>query len=199
MNHTLLPSLAGPPPSAPQCSAGLSPESANLELTCNWDGGYPDPTFLWTEEPGGVVVGNSKLQTLSPSQLSEGKKFKCVGSHILGPESGASCVVQICESRLLCPGVGVHLPSFFLKEPFDGSPGRESVLEYPEFLPLVLVLQGCCLQCLKMPSSLSQQTLAVSPCPPFQSLSPARRSGQIGCFCLSSLLCNRGYPPPQTR
>nr|XP_006249501.1 V-set and immunoglobulin domain-containing protein 10 isoform X3 [Rattus norvegicus] len=89
-----------PPPSAPQCSAGLSPESANLELTCNWDGGYPDPTFLWTEEPGGVVVGNSKLQTLSPSQLSEGKKFKCVGSHILGPESGASCVVQISSPLL---------------------------------------------------------------------------------------------------
>lgn len=89
-----------PPPSAPQCSAGLSPESANLELSCNWDGGYPDPTFLWTEEPGGVVVGNSKLQTLSPSQLSEGKKFKCVGSHILGPESGASCVVQISSPLL---------------------------------------------------------------------------------------------------
>lgn len=89
-----------PPPSAPQCSAGASSESATLELTCNWDGGYPDPTFLWTEEPGGTVVGNSKLQTLSPSQLSEGKKFQCVGSHILGPESGASCVVQISSPVL---------------------------------------------------------------------------------------------------
>lgn len=45
-------------------------------------------------------MGNSKLQTLSPSQLSEGKKFKCVGSHIVGPESGASCVVQISSPLL---------------------------------------------------------------------------------------------------
>lgn len=89
-----------PPPSAPQCSVEVSSESATLELTCNWDGGYPDPTFLWTEEPGGVVVGDSKLQTLSPSQLSEGKKFKCVGSHIVGPASEASCVVQISSPSL---------------------------------------------------------------------------------------------------
>ncbi|CAO2629350.1 V-set and immunoglobulin domain-containing protein 10 [Lemmus lemmus] len=88
------------PPSAPQCSVEVSSESATLELTCNWDGGYPDPTFLWTEEPGGVVMGNSKLQTLSPSQLSEGKKFKCVGSHIVGPASEASCVVQISSPSL---------------------------------------------------------------------------------------------------
>ncbi|XP_036027554.1 V-set and immunoglobulin domain-containing protein 10 [Onychomys torridus] len=84
-----------PPPSAPRCSVEVSSDAIILELSCNWDGGYPDPTFLWTEEPGGMVVGNSELQTLSPSQLSEGRKFKCVGSHIVGPESGASCVVQI--------------------------------------------------------------------------------------------------------
>lgn len=113
----------------------VSSESATLELTCNWDGGYPDPTFLWTEEPGGVVVGDSKLQTLSPSKLSEGKKFKCVGSHIVGPASEASCVVQICESGSLCPGVGVHLPAFLLKESFDGSPVRGSVLECPDPSP----------------------------------------------------------------
>ncbi|XP_051018112.1 V-set and immunoglobulin domain-containing protein 10 [Acomys russatus] len=89
-----------PPSSAPQCSVEVSSDSATLELTCSWDGGYPDPTFLWTEEPGGTIVGNSKLQTLSPSQLSEGKKFKCVGSHIVGPESGASCVVQISSPLL---------------------------------------------------------------------------------------------------
>ncbi|XP_052611125.1 V-set and immunoglobulin domain-containing protein 10 [Peromyscus californicus insignis] len=89
-----------PPPSAPQCSVGVSSDFIILELSCNWDGGYPDPTFLWTEEPGGKVVGNSKLQALSPSQLSEGKKFKCVGSHIVGPESGASCVVQISSPSL---------------------------------------------------------------------------------------------------
>ncbi|XP_007643298.2 V-set and immunoglobulin domain-containing protein 10 isoform X2 [Cricetulus griseus] len=89
-----------PPPLAPQCSVAVSSESATLELTCNWDGGYPDPTFLWTEEPGGTVVGNSKLKTLSPSQLSEGKKFRCVGSHIVGPELGASCVVQISSPLL---------------------------------------------------------------------------------------------------
>ncbi|XP_076778688.1 V-set and immunoglobulin domain-containing protein 10 isoform X1 [Arvicanthis niloticus] len=86
---------------APQCSVEVSSsESTTLELICNWDGGYPDPTFLWTEEPGGTIMGNSKLQTLSPSQLSKGKKFKCVGSHILGPESGASCVVQISSPLL---------------------------------------------------------------------------------------------------
>nr|XP_042124484.1 V-set and immunoglobulin domain-containing protein 10 [Peromyscus maniculatus bairdii] len=93
-------SFAGPPPSAPQCSVGVSSDSIVLELACNWDGGYPDPTFLWMEEPGGMVVGNSKLQALSPAQLSEGKKFKCVGSHIVGPESGGSCVVQISSPSL---------------------------------------------------------------------------------------------------
>ncbi|XP_021498484.1 V-set and immunoglobulin domain-containing protein 10 [Meriones unguiculatus] len=90
-----------PPSSAPQCSVEVSSsESATLELTCNWDGGYPDPTFLWTEEPGGMIMGHSRQQTLSPSQLSEGKKFKCVGSHIVGPELGASCVVQISSPLL---------------------------------------------------------------------------------------------------
>nr|XP_044631722.1 V-set and immunoglobulin domain-containing protein 10 isoform X3 [Equus asinus] len=86
-----------PPPSAPQCWAEMSPGLFKLQLTCRWDGGYPDPDFLWTEEPGSVVVGSSKLgvEMLNQSQLSDGKKFKCVGSHVVGPESGASCVVQI--------------------------------------------------------------------------------------------------------
>ncbi|XP_008845665.1 V-set and immunoglobulin domain-containing protein 10 isoform X1 [Nannospalax galili] len=91
-----------PPPSAPQCSAEVSSGSAALKLTCRWDGGYPDPNFLWTEEPGGMIVGNSELgtETLNQSQLSDGKKFKCVGSHIVGPEPGASCVVQILSPLL---------------------------------------------------------------------------------------------------
>ncbi|XP_058995468.1 V-set and immunoglobulin domain-containing protein 10 [Mustela lutreola] len=92
-----------PPPSALQCRAEMSQESLMLQLTCRWDGGYPDPDFLWTEEPGGVVVGTSKLgvEMLNQSQLSDGKKFKCVGSHIVGPELGASCVVQIRSPSLL--------------------------------------------------------------------------------------------------
>ncbi|XP_047554562.1 V-set and immunoglobulin domain-containing protein 10 isoform X2 [Lutra lutra] len=91
------------PPSAPQCQAEMSQESLMLQLTCRWDGGYPDPDFLWTEEPGGVVVGTSKLgvEMLNQSQLSDSKKFKCVGSHIVGPELGASCVVQIRSPSLL--------------------------------------------------------------------------------------------------
>ena len=74
----------------------------SLRLNCRWAGGYPEPDFLWTEEPGGVVVGTSKLgvEMLSQSQLSDGKKFKCVGSHIVGQELGASCVVEISESAL---------------------------------------------------------------------------------------------------
>ncbi|XP_054952212.1 V-set and immunoglobulin domain-containing protein 10 isoform X2 [Pan paniscus] len=86
-----------PPPSAPQCWAQMASGSFMLQLTCRWDGGYPDPDFLWIEEPGGVIVGKSKLgvEMLSESQLSDGKKFKCVTSHIVGPESGASCMVQI--------------------------------------------------------------------------------------------------------
>ncbi|XP_072658830.1 V-set and immunoglobulin domain-containing protein 10 isoform X4 [Canis lupus baileyi] len=95
--------MALPPPSAPQCWAEMSQGSLMLQLTCRWDGGYPDPDFLWTEEPGGVVVGMSKLgvKMLNQSQLSDGKKFKCVGSHIVGPELGASCVVQIRSPSLL--------------------------------------------------------------------------------------------------
>ncbi|KAI5277396.1 V-set and immunoglobulin domain-containing protein 10 isoform X1 [Manis pentadactyla] len=92
-----------PPPSAPQCWAEMSPGLLMLQLTCRWDGGYPDPDFLWTEEPGGVVMGTSKLgvEMLNQSQLLDGKKFRCVGSHIVGPESGASCVVQIGSPSLL--------------------------------------------------------------------------------------------------
>ncbi|XP_066116570.1 V-set and immunoglobulin domain-containing protein 10 [Saccopteryx bilineata] len=92
-----------PPSSDLKCWADMSPNSFMLQLTCRWDGGYPDPNFLWTEEPGGVVVGTSKLgvEMLNQSQLSDGKKFKCVGSHIVGPESGASCVVQIWSPSLL--------------------------------------------------------------------------------------------------
>uniref|UniRef100_Q8N0Z9-2 Isoform 2 of V-set and immunoglobulin domain-containing protein 10 n=2 Tax=Homo sapiens TaxID=9606 RepID=Q8N0Z9-2 len=92
-----------PPPSAPQCWAQMASGSFMLQLTCRWDGGYPDPDFLWIEEPGGVIVGKSKLgvEMLSESQLSDGKKFKCVTSHIVGPESGASCMVQIRGPSLL--------------------------------------------------------------------------------------------------
>ncbi|KAM5238692.1 V-set and immunoglobulin domain-containing protein 10 [Ctenodactylus gundi] len=91
------------PPSPPQCSAEMSPETSRLQLTCRWDGGYPDPNFLWTEEPGGVILGKSELgeEMLNQSQLLDGKEFKCVGSHIVGPESGASCVVQIRSPSLL--------------------------------------------------------------------------------------------------
>uniref|UniRef100_A0A8D2B9R9 V-set and immunoglobulin domain containing 10 n=1 Tax=Sciurus vulgaris TaxID=55149 RepID=A0A8D2B9R9_SCIVU len=86
-----------PPPSVPRCSAEIPSGSLALQLMCRWEGGYPHPTFLWTEEPGGAVVGKSELgvELLNLSQLSDGKTFKCVGSHIVGPESGASCVVQI--------------------------------------------------------------------------------------------------------
>nr|XP_020138710.1 V-set and immunoglobulin domain-containing protein 10 isoform X2 [Microcebus murinus] len=92
-----------PPPAAPQCWAEMSSGSFMLQLTCHWDGGYPDASFLWTEEPGGAIVGKSQLgvEMLNQSQLSDGKKFKCVGSHIVGPESGASCVVQIGGPSLL--------------------------------------------------------------------------------------------------
>ncbi|XP_077622148.1 V-set and immunoglobulin domain-containing protein 10 isoform X1 [Crocuta crocuta] len=91
-----------PPPAAPQCRAEMSQRQLTLQLTCRWDGGYPDPDFLWTEEPEGVAVGTSRLgvETLNQSQLSDGKKFKCVGSHIVGPELGASCVVQIRSPSL---------------------------------------------------------------------------------------------------
>ncbi|XP_054450037.1 V-set and immunoglobulin domain-containing protein 10 [Pteronotus mesoamericanus] len=92
-----------PPPSDLECWAEMSPGWLMLQLTCRWDGGYPDPQFLWTEEPGGAIVGTSKLgvEMLNRSQLSDGKKFKCVGSHIVGPESGASCVLQIRSPSLL--------------------------------------------------------------------------------------------------
>lgn len=81
-----------PPRSPLQCSAETAAQLSTLKLICHWDGGYPDPNFLWTEEPGGAIVGKSELDR---SQLSDGKKFTCVGSHIAGPELGASCVVQI--------------------------------------------------------------------------------------------------------
>ncbi|XP_037012074.2 V-set and immunoglobulin domain-containing protein 10 [Artibeus jamaicensis] len=92
-----------PPSSDLECWAETSPGLSMLQLTCRWDGGYPDPHFLWTEEPGGVVVGTSQLgvEMLNRSQLSDGKKFKCVGSHIVGPEAGASCVIQIRSPSLL--------------------------------------------------------------------------------------------------
>ncbi|XP_036908103.1 V-set and immunoglobulin domain-containing protein 10 isoform X2 [Sturnira hondurensis] len=92
-----------PPSSDLECWAEMSPGLSMLQLSCRWDGGYPDPHFLWTEEPGGVVVGTSELgvETLNRSQLSDGKKFKCVGSHIVGPEAGASCVIQIRSPSLL--------------------------------------------------------------------------------------------------
>ncbi|XP_058137415.1 V-set and immunoglobulin domain-containing protein 10 isoform X2 [Dasypus novemcinctus] len=92
-----------PPPSAPQCWAEAAPGLSMLQLTCRWDGGYPDPNLLWTEEPGGVIVGKSNLgiEMLNQSQLSDGKKFKCAGHHIVGPELGASCVVQIRTPTLL--------------------------------------------------------------------------------------------------
>lgn len=92
-----------PPSSALQCWAEVSPASFMLQLTCRWDGGYPDPNFLWTEESGGVILGTSNLgvETLNQSQLSDGKKFTCVGRHILGSESGVSCMVQIRSPSIL--------------------------------------------------------------------------------------------------
>lgn len=91
------------PPSVPQCWAESSPGLSVLQLTCRWDGGYPDPAFQWTEEPAGTAVGKSRLgvEVLNRSQLSDGKKFKCVGRHVLGSEPGTSCVVQIRSPTLL--------------------------------------------------------------------------------------------------
>nr|XP_044987904.1 V-set and immunoglobulin domain-containing protein 10 isoform X1 [Jaculus jaculus] len=95
--------VARSPPAAPRCSVEASSGPSTLQVACRWDGGYPDPDFLWTEEPGGLIMGNSKLgvQTLNQSQLMDGKTFKCVGSHIVGPQSGASCVVQLRSPSLL--------------------------------------------------------------------------------------------------
>ncbi|XP_069892738.1 V-set and immunoglobulin domain-containing protein 10-like [Dipodomys merriami] len=92
-----------PPTSAPRCSAETSLTSSTLQLTCHWDGGYPEPNFLWTEEPGGMILGNSSLgvAVVNNTQLEDGKTFKCLGSHVVGPESGASCVVQIRSPSLL--------------------------------------------------------------------------------------------------
>lgn len=91
------------PPSAPHCWAETSSGSSALQLACRWDGGYPDPDYLWTEEPEGLILGKSKLgvEELNQTELSDGKKFKCVGSHIVGPQSGASCVIQIRSPSLL--------------------------------------------------------------------------------------------------
>ncbi|XP_027720320.1 V-set and immunoglobulin domain-containing protein 10 isoform X2 [Vombatus ursinus] len=87
-----------PPWSAPQCWAETAAMGSMLQLICRWSGGYPDPVFLWTEEPGNLILGNSSLgvETLNRSQLSDGKKFKCIGNHIVGSGmTGANCVVQI--------------------------------------------------------------------------------------------------------
>ncbi|XP_056677640.1 LOW QUALITY PROTEIN: V-set and immunoglobulin domain-containing protein 10 [Monodelphis domestica] len=87
-----------PPQSALQCRAETAPGGFMLQLICQWSGGYPDPVFLWTEEPGGLILGNSSLgvEKLNQSQLSDGQKFKCVGNHIVEPGMmGASCTVQI--------------------------------------------------------------------------------------------------------
>ncbi|XP_043834638.1 V-set and immunoglobulin domain-containing protein 10 isoform X2 [Dromiciops gliroides] len=87
-----------PPWSAPQCWAETAPVGSMLQLICRWSGGYPDPTFLWTEEPGNLTLGNSSsgVETLNRSQLSDGKKFKCIANQIEGSGMmGASCMVQI--------------------------------------------------------------------------------------------------------
>lgn len=86
-----------PPLSALQCWVEMVPGLFLMQLICRWDGGYPDPNFLWTEEPGNVVLGLSELgvELLNRSQMSDGKKFKCVGIHILKPEAEDSCVIQI--------------------------------------------------------------------------------------------------------
>lgn len=85
-------------------------------------------------------MGTSKLgvEMLNQSQLSDGKKFKCVGSHIVGPELGASCVVQISESGLPCPGLGsTHLPLFqeHLLQEGLGKKSQDVVVNQVLFLP----------------------------------------------------------------
>ncbi|XP_051828838.1 V-set and immunoglobulin domain-containing protein 10 isoform X2 [Antechinus flavipes] len=87
-----------PPWSAPQCWAETVPSGSMLQLICRWSGGYPDPVFLWTEEPGNLILGNSTsgVEILNRSQLSDGKKFKCIGNHTVASGTmGANCVVQI--------------------------------------------------------------------------------------------------------
>ncbi|XP_068937910.1 V-set and immunoglobulin domain-containing protein 10 [Petaurus breviceps papuanus] len=87
-----------PPWSDPRCWAETAAMGSMLQLICQWSGGYPDPVFLWTEEPGSLVLGNSSsgVETLNRSQLSDGKKFKCIGNHIVETGmTGTNCVVQI--------------------------------------------------------------------------------------------------------
>ncbi|XP_016005006.2 V-set and immunoglobulin domain-containing protein 10 isoform X1 [Rousettus aegyptiacus] len=86
-----------PPLSTLQCWVEMVPRMFIMQLICRWDGGYPEPKFLWTQEPGNVVLGMSELgvELLNRSQMVDGRKFKCVGIHILKPEAEDSCVIQI--------------------------------------------------------------------------------------------------------
>ncbi|XP_074062036.1 V-set and immunoglobulin domain-containing protein 10 [Macrotis lagotis] len=87
-----------PPTSAPRCWAETADLGSMLQLICQWSGGYPDPVFLWTEEPRSLILGNSSsgVETLNRSQLSDGKMFKCIGNHIVeSGMMGANCIVQI--------------------------------------------------------------------------------------------------------
>lgn len=108
--HILFWCFAAPPLSTLQCWVEMVPRMFIMQLICRWDGGYPEPKFLWTQEPGNVVLGMSELgvELLNRSQMVDGRKFKCVGIHILKPEAEDSCVIQIRESGLPRSGIGVY-------------------------------------------------------------------------------------------
>ncbi|KAM7144975.1 V-set and immunoglobulin domain-containing protein 10 isoform 2-T2 [Macrochelys suwanniensis] len=95
-----------PPPSVPRCWAQTAQVGLMLQLVCNWPGGYPHPVLQWTEEGrdlensswvvNATGTGDSHVEMLSSSRLFHGKEFKCVGSHILKPETAEpTCTVQI--------------------------------------------------------------------------------------------------------
>nr|XP_014342319.1 PREDICTED: V-set and immunoglobulin domain-containing protein 10 isoform X1 [Latimeria chalumnae] len=93
-----------PPTSLPRCSAEAFNASAEVRLTCAWPGGYPEPTLSWRhdemqlkglEPPLNVLgVGNHLTVALNSSGAYEGKRFKCVGSHIgIGDRRERSCTI----------------------------------------------------------------------------------------------------------
>ncbi|NXC22067.1 VSI10 protein, partial [Corythaeola cristata] len=96
--------LIDPPHSTPKCWAEASPSGLMLQLFCSWPGGYPHPTLHWRaeghdlENSSWVISSTSSsdthVETLNSSQLSHGKVFKCVGSHVIKQEEPA-CAVEI--------------------------------------------------------------------------------------------------------
>ncbi|XP_072272057.1 V-set and immunoglobulin domain-containing protein 10 [Pyxicephalus adspersus] len=89
-------------PSHPiHCSVNNTGQPSEIELSCSWPGGYPDPLLEW-EKDGKILFNDTSgmlVSVLNGSQFSDGQQLTCRGDHQIGGDTKE----EYCQVHLSPP------------------------------------------------------------------------------------------------